>query len=142
MAAWRTVLYHRAAFDYGVTAVLVKILTLALLLALGGCRFIYKIDIQQGNLIDQEMVDDLKPGMTKRQVSIVLGTPAVESPFRQDVWNYVNTTYNGEQRKIKKVLSLEFEDNRLVKIEGDYRPSDGDADSASDPLGEDTTESP
>ena len=105
---------------------MLKILPLLLLLALGGCRFIYKIDIQQGNLIDQEMVDDLRPGMTKRQVSLVLGTPAVESPFRQDRWDYVNTTYNGKQRKAKTVLSLEFEDNRLVKIEGDFLPSNNE----------------
>lgn len=123
MATGGAVLYHRAAFVDGPGTAVIRILPLLLLLCLGGCRFIYKIDIQQGNLIDQEQVDDLRPGMTKRQVSLVLGTPAVESPFRQDVWTYVNTTYNGEERRQKKVLELEFEDNRLVKIEGDYLPA-------------------
>lgn len=99
---------------------------LALLAALGGCRFIYKIDVQQGNLLDQRLVDDLRPGMTKRQVSLVLGTPAVTSPFRHDRWDYVTTYHRRGQRIERKLLSLTFEDNRLVKIEGNYLPQDAE----------------
>ncbi len=99
---------------------------LALLSTLGGCRFIYKIDVQQGNLLDQRLVDDLRPGMTKRQVSLVLGTPAIESPFRHDRWDYITTYHRRGQRVERKILSLTFEDNRLVKIEGNYLPEDAE----------------
>ncbi|MEM9182957.1 MAG: outer membrane protein assembly factor BamE [Pseudomonadota bacterium] len=101
-------------------------MVLTALAALGGCNFIYKIDIQQGSVLDQDMVNDLRPGMTKRQVSLVMGTPAIASPFRQDRWNYVNTvSFRGGPEQLK-TLSLLFEDNRLVKIEGDYLPEDSE----------------
>ena len=98
----------------------------ALMLALSGCQFIYKVDIQQGNLLDQRLVDDLRPGMTKRQVALVLGTPAVESPFRHDRWDYISTYYRRGKRVTRKLLSLTFEDNRLVRIEGNYLPDDAE----------------
>src|SRR3989338_447095 len=50
---------------------------------------VYKIDIQQGNIITQEMIDQLRPGMTKRQVIFVMGAPVVRDPFDQDRWDYV-----------------------------------------------------
>ncbi len=93
---------------------------------MGGCNLIYKIDIQQGSVLDQDMVNDLRPGMTKRQVSLVMGTPAVASPFHQDRWNYVNTISRRGGPEELKTLSLLFEENRLVKIEGDYLPEDSD----------------
>ncbi|MEM9530384.1 MAG: outer membrane protein assembly factor BamE [Pseudomonadota bacterium] len=97
-------------------------------LALCGCGLIYKIDIQQGSILDQDMVNDLRPGMTKRQVSLVLGTPAVESPFRHDRWNYVNTySRRGGETEVK-TLNLTFENNRLTRIEGDYKPDDSEVD--------------
>ena len=102
------------------------ILGLALLLALSGCQFIYRIDIQQGNLLDQKLVDDLRPGMTKRQVSLVLGTPAVGSPFRHDRWDYISTYHRRGKQVSRKLLSLTFEDNRLVRIEGNYLPEDSE----------------
>ncbi|MFK7955573.1 MAG: outer membrane protein assembly factor BamE [Lysobacterales bacterium] len=103
------------------------------LTTLGGCNLIYKIDIQQGSVLDQDMVNDLRPGMTKRQVSLVMGTPAVASPFRQDRWNYVNTFSRRGGPEELKTLSLLFEDNRLVKIEGDYLPEDSDLETEEKP---------
>ncbi len=105
---------------------LLGIACLALLVAVSGCRFIYKVDIQQGNLLDQRLVDDLRPGMTKRQVALVLGTPAVESPFRHDRWDYISTYHRRGKRVTRKLLSLTFEDNRLIKIEGNYLPEDSE----------------
>ena len=50
---------------------------------------VYKIAIPQGNIITQDMVDQLRPGMSKRQVIFVMGTPLVRDPFFQDRWDYV-----------------------------------------------------
>ena len=95
-------------------------------LTLSGCNFIYKIDIQQGNVLDQRLVDELRPGMTKRQVSLILGTPAIASPFRHDRWDYVSTFKRRGEQVSRRVLTLTFEDDRLVRIEGDYKPRDAE----------------
>ena len=63
--------------------------TLALTLA--GCHLVYTPDVQQGNLLDKTMVSELKPGMTKHQVLLLMGTPSVTSPFEQNRWDYVST---------------------------------------------------
>ncbi len=117
-----------------------QLLLTALLLSLagvGGCNLIYKIDIQQGSVLDQDMVDELRPGMTKRQVSLVMGTPAVASPFRQDRWNYVNTYSRRGGAEEVKTLTLLFENNRLVKMEGDYLPADSELGGSQTEDGED-----
>ena len=102
------------------------ILIFLALLALGGCTLIYKADIQQGNVLDQRLVDDLRPGMTKRQVSLILGTPAIASPFHHDRWDYIATYRRRGEIIDRKLLSLTFENDRLVKIEGDYKPGEAD----------------
>ncbi|MEM9301283.1 MAG: outer membrane protein assembly factor BamE [Pseudomonadota bacterium] len=113
---------------------MVRYVLLAAVLLLGGCNFIYKIDIQQGNVLDQRLVDELRPGMTKRQVSLILGTPAINSPFRQDRWDYISTFDRRGERITRTVLTLSFEEDRLVRIEGDMKPAgaeisgDGDGD--------------
>ena len=70
----------------------------------------YRIDIRQGNYITQEMVAQLKPGMTRDQVRFILGTPLVVDPFHKNRWDYVHRLERGgkltEQRRIiAKVLS-------------------------------------
>jgi outer membrane protein assembly factor BamE len=89
-------------------------------IALSGCGLLYKVDVTQGNLIEPEMVESLKPGMTKRQVSLVMGTPSIQSPFDQDRWDYAaSISRRGAEPEVKN-LTLLFEDNLLVRIEGDY----------------------
>ncbi len=99
----------------------IKIILLAILLSLTAC---YKTPIQQGNILKQEDINEIKPGMTKKQVAIILGTPAIADPFNQDRWDYINTSkVKGEFKKLKK-LTLYFEDNELVRTEGNYFPED------------------
>ncbi len=79
----------------------------------------YKMDIQQGNVVTQEMIAKVQLGMTRNQVRFALGTPLVVDPFRTDRWDYVYL-YNKagvltEQRKIAVI----FKDDRLVRIDGD-----------------------
>jgi outer membrane protein assembly factor BamE len=87
---------------------------------------VYKTPVQQGNVLLQDDVDQIKPGMNKRQVVLTLGTPAIADPFNQNRWDYVNTyKIKGKIDEIKK-LSLYFEDNKLIRTEGNYFPDKKD----------------
>ncbi|MGB1238433.1 MAG: outer membrane protein assembly factor BamE [Pseudomonadales bacterium] len=100
--------------------------TLSLLAILTGCsQFpgVYKLDIPQGNLIDQEMVDQLRPGMTQRQVKFIMGTPIIEDTFNADRWDYVYTMKKPDQTPTQSKVSLFFQQGRLSNIKGNYRPS-------------------
>ena len=94
--------------------------SLALALVASGCSLIYKLDVQQGNLFDKETVDSLKIGMTKRQVTLIMGSPSVVSPFEQNRWDYVSSIRRGRNKMDSKDLILSFADDKLAKIEGDY----------------------
>ncbi len=91
-------------------------------LALGACGVVYRQDVNQGNLMEQEMVDALKPGMTKRQVALVLGTPSIASPFDQDRWDYASSFSRRGRAPEVKNLTLYFENSVLIRMEGDYSP--------------------
>ncbi len=56
---------------------------------------VYKINVEQGNIVTQEMVDQLKPGMNRRQVRFILGTPLIEDTFNQNRWDYLYVKRNG-----------------------------------------------
>lgn len=90
-------------------------------LLVSACGLIYKQDIQQGNVLEREDVEALQTGMTKRQVLLLLGSPSVHSPFHADRWDYVNTfARRGGKPDSKRRLSLDFENDRLVGLSGDY----------------------
>lgn len=104
------------------------ICTACIVLAIGGCsqfQFpgIYRVTIQQGNIITQEMVDQLKPGMTKRQVNFILGTPLVIDSFQQDRWDYIYTLKNREGETSEKKFTVYFSDDQLTTFAGDFKPS-------------------
>ncbi|HEU4662902.1 MAG TPA: outer membrane protein assembly factor BamE [Dokdonella sp.] len=101
-------------------------LALLALAPLSGCGLVYKVDAQQGNLFDKATVESLKPGMSKRQVLLVMGSPSVISPFDQDRWDYVSTIRRGRNKMASKDLTLYFENDQLAKIDGDYFPEDPD----------------
>ncbi len=103
---------------------LVALIALIALIPLSGCGVLYKLDVQQGNLFDKDQVDTLKPGMTKRQVLLVMGSPSIISPFDQDRWDYVSTIKRGRGKMESKDLTLYFENESLARIEGDYFPED------------------
>ncbi|MBL4660938.1 MAG: outer membrane protein assembly factor BamE [Alcanivoracaceae bacterium] len=95
---------------------------IALIFILFSSACMYKTPVQQGNVLVQEDVDEVKPGMSKRQVALTLGTPAIADPFNQDRWDYINTfKYKGEIDKVKR-LTLYFHDDKLIKTEGNYFP--------------------
>jgi len=85
---------------------------------------VYKIGIPQGNIITQEMVDQLRPGMTKRQVIFVMGTPLVRDPFNQNRWDYIYSFQPGGGERGQESISVFFEDDALVRFAGDFTPTD------------------
>ena len=92
---------------------------------LSGCGIIpgiYKIDIQQGNVVTQEMVDQLRPGMTTRQVRFIMGTPLIQDTFHPNLWDYLYSMESGHSTRVQERISLNFEDNRLVGLSGDFMP--------------------
>jgi outer membrane protein assembly factor BamE len=103
---------------------MVRVLALALLLPLAGCGPLapYRIDIQQGNFVSQEMVAQLKPGMTKDQVRFVLGTPLVTDVFHAERWDYVYVLDRPRQPRVQRRLSVFFEDGKLARLDGDVTP--------------------
>src|SRR5678816_2054081 len=83
---------------------------------------VYKLDINQGNYLSQDMVDKLKVGMTPGQVKTLLGTPLVNSPFRPDRWDYVYE-YSRQGRVVEhRNFTVYFAENRLARWEGDEMP--------------------
>lgn len=98
-----------------------------LLLALtAGCSNLkigpHRIDVQQGNALDQENVARLKTGLSRSQVRFLLGTPLVVDPFRNDRWDYVYVFYKSGKLAEQRRLSLFFEGDTLARIEGDLPP--------------------
>jgi len=81
----------------------------------------YRIDIRQGNLVTQDMVGQLKAGMSREQVRFVLGSPMLADVFHPDRWDYVyyfkpgNKPEDTQQRR----LIVYFEDDKLVSVGGD-----------------------
>lgn len=108
-----------------------KLILMMLLLA--GCQSVpmlpgltpHKIDIQQGNYVTQDMVDKLKPGMSRSQVRFGLGTPLVVDPFHDNRWDYVYVLQKKgrivEQRRIVVI----FQEDKLLRIEGDVNVPKG-----------------
>ncbi|MGI9283554.1 MAG: outer membrane protein assembly factor BamE [Endozoicomonas sp.] len=88
---------------------------------------VYKIDIQQGNVITQEMVDQLRPGMTRNQVQYVMGTPLMEDAFNRDRWDYISSMQPGGGKRTQQTLTIFFKDDKLSSIEGDLRPAVGES---------------
>ncbi len=89
---------------------------LVLTLVLAACS-IHKIDIQQGNVIEEKQLEQLKIGMLRRQVVDILGTPLLQDPFRPDRWDYVYYFKAANKTPDLYQLTLFFEDEFLIDIE-------------------------
>jgi outer membrane protein assembly factor BamE len=95
-----------------------------LVLTLAACAGIpllspYRIDVPQGNLLTQEMVSGLKPGMTRDQVKFVLGTPLLTDLFHADRWDYVYRLQRRDGSIEERRLAVFFEKDLLKRVEGD-----------------------
>ncbi len=96
--------------------------------ALTGCslleKLVYRIDINQGNYVEQEAVDKLKFGMTKEQVRFVLGSPMLIENGYPDTWYYIYHQTEGHKDSVQKNLIANFNnEGRLVEVKGDFPAS-------------------
>ncbi len=100
---------------------LAKLFTLLSLLLLAGCSsvpsLLYRIDVQQGNFITQEIVDKLNLGMTKSQVRFVLGSALISDPFHDNRWDYVYRLVQDGKLTEQRRLTVFFENDKLVPIQ-------------------------
>ena len=99
-----------------------------LFISLTACGFVgfpgvYRIDVEQGNIVTQEMVDQLKPAMSRRQVRFIMGTPLMEDSFNQDRWDYPYSIRNGGDVIKQSHVSVFFEGDSLVSVSGDLLPA-------------------
>lgn len=108
-------------------------------LLLGGCESVrtwtptflqpYRPDVQQGNVVTHEMVEQLRPDMTRDQVRFLLGTPGLVSVFHQDRWDYIYLLKRGKGSEVQsRKLTVHFKDNRLERFEADEMPPEALAD--------------
>ena len=86
---------------------------------LPGIPGVYRIDIQQGNVVEQQMLDRLEIGMERSKVRFIMGTPLLADPFNQDRWDYVYRLRRGSGEEVSQRVSLYFADDRLARVEGD-----------------------
>lgn len=104
--------------------------TVVVLAALAGCGVPripgitpYKPEIQQGNYVSQDMIAQLKPGMTREQVRFLLGTPLITDIFHGDRWDYVYWLEAEDGKRQTRRVALFFNDNKLERIQGDAQAS-------------------
>ena len=85
----------------------------------------FRMDIRQGNVVDAPMLARLQPGMDRERVRALLGTPQLRDPFRPDRWDYTYTERKGYQVRAQRTVSLIFDGDRLLRVEGGVQPVAG-----------------
>ena len=82
----------------------------------------HKTDVQQGNVVTEDMLDKVKPGMTKSQVRFVLGTPLISDAFHGDRWDYVYRFNKKGELTENRRLTVVFDGDKLKTVEGTALP--------------------
>ncbi|MEM1230866.1 MAG: outer membrane protein assembly factor BamE [Pseudomonadota bacterium] len=93
-------------------------------LLIGGCSLprLYRATVQQGNVITQDMVNQLEPGMTRNQVAFIMGEPILRNSFSSDRWDYLYRVEVPGYYEEEKRLTLFFDNDVLSFFTGDYLP--------------------
>lgn len=88
------------------------------LLGLLASACVYRINIQQGNFLDQAAVEQVKPGMTRSQVRYLLGTPMVADSFNKERWDYIYYLKRGRTRHVdSRRVTVYFEDEKVARLD-------------------------
>ena len=104
------------------TRFLIIAIVLASLAMSSGC--VYRLNIAQGNLIEQEDLDQVEVGMTRNQVRFLLGTPMIDDPFNKNRWDYIYFLKIGRKdATFKRWVSIVFEDDLVSEIRRDQELS-------------------
>mgnify|MGYP005988705743 CR=1 FL=1 len=102
---------------------LFRVLAIIIALSVSGCSsWVFRIDIPQGNYLEQKDIDKLQIGMTKEQVKYVLGSPVLKDTFNDNTWHYIYRFKSGRNSDFdaKKQFTITFENNEVVNAEGDF----------------------
>ena len=107
-------------------AVVQSLVLIVALASISACSsWVYRIDIPQGNFLEQKDIDKLRIAMTKEQVKYVLGSPVASNAFDDDTWHYFYSMKGGRGSNFEKQLVIEFKDDKLADIKGDFtKPAD------------------
>src|SRR5271165_7503812 len=93
-------------------------LLLASTLSLLGSACVYRINIQQGNFLDQAAVEQVKPGMTRSQVRYLLGTPMVADPFNKERWDYIYYLKKGRTSHVdSRRVTVYFDGDKVARLD-------------------------
>ncbi len=87
---------------------------------------VHKIDVQQGNVVTQDMLARLKPGMEKDKVKFIMGTPLIVDAFRDDRWDYFYSYKKGGGKVHQRRVSVFFKDDRLTYVDGNVIAASGE----------------
>lgn len=100
---------------------LTRILILIFSIFIFGCSMpkLFQVVINQGNLVDSEMLETLEIGMTESQVKYIMGTPLISDTFEPNRWDYFTSVSQGNNSFIKNKVTLFFKEGKLIKWEGD-----------------------
>jgi len=81
---------------------------------LSGCVFpgVHKLNVQQGNIVTQDMLDQLQQGMTRDQVEFVMGTPVLENSFADNRWDYLYTLEEDDKITKRYLIKVYFDANQ------------------------------
>jgi outer membrane protein assembly factor BamE len=106
---------------------LIPLFFLANSILLSGCAnwefpWVYRLQVDQGNIITQEKVNQLKPGMTREQVKFVMGSPLLTDTFHSDRWDYIYSLRDADGNISKQRLSVIFADDKLARLSGTFMP--------------------
>ena len=118
-------LHYRAMINMNFCRI--KAFTLCcVLIAISGCAIIYEQDVQQGNVLNDEMLNNLEQGMSKTEVQYHIGTPLIEDPFHANRWDYYYAfREGGDDKKDHRIITLLFdEQDRLADITGSVETTD------------------
>ena len=98
--------------------------TLLSLACLAGCSLVYRMDIQQGNFVTEDVAAKLHTGMTKSEVRTLLGTPLLVDAFHNNRWDYYFANHRSGQKPDEATrLSVFFENDKVVDFYGGTRPA-------------------
>lgn len=114
-----------------------SILLVCVIFVLAGCQYfqfpgVHKINIQQGHILTEDMISQLEPGLNKRQVRYILGTPLINDIFNDDRWDYYYSLKMGDGRFFKRTLTVYFDAGEMTHFAGENlpeapKPKDDDA---------------
>ena len=93
-----------------------------LVILFSGCAFVHKIDVQQGNVVEEKELNQLSIGMPREQVRFILGTPLIQDVFHANRWDYYYSMHQKGKLQKRSLVTLYFDGNNLIDLKGDSVP--------------------